>query len=567
MANLRKADEALKQAEVNVQNQIAAIKKAIADKIAAEAKAKQIENDYQEALKEAELQGKLDEIEKAHEDWLREKALADLEHQKTLLEKQAELAQAQLEYDQAIRDIKLAAKDLSPKEKQMLISSAAAYAAAQKALAEQTLVVMQKEQDLKDAEAELKLAEPSFEAGTIFETEVERQAKQEELETAMKELTDEKDELKEKKDEAERQDLKSFKVDNSYYYNYWASEVETYERDIKSFETDKEYYIRDVAEYYVQPVHDAVTAIQKIIKDWMTMNPEPAKDATEDEVADFEEALAAFVGTHVDEKTGKPVLNIEYKNLASWLPVKEFKGNQTEEIVAYLKELAEKFYEVDKLGDFGDPKTGTLHSYVGLFAGSYGDLKDCVNNFQNRTKNIDEQIVHFTILKEAAQAAALVYAQAHEFVEEFGEVTIDSENYDDWADLVEAFNKAKEEYIAELEKQIEENEEAWDELDAQHTAVMYNHISFYYKERIAKATIALEMAEKVQGGLQKAADQLKSIYNNIYKMVSENYEGVIDFSSLLGLDDMNDLSEILNQVKDLSWTFDQFMDVLNRLQN
>lgn len=567
MANLRKADEALKQAEVNVQNQIAAIKKAIADKIAAEAKAKQIENDYQEALKEAELQGKLDEIERAHEDWLREKALADLEHQKTLLEKQAELAQAQLEYDQAIRDIKLAAKDLSPKEKQMLISSAAAYAAAQKALAEQTLVVMQKEQALKEAEAELKLAEPSFEAGAIFETEVERLAKKEELETAMNELNDEKDELKEKKDKAELLDLK-YKVDDINYYNDWVRQINDYEQDIKNIEANKDKYINDVADYYAYTVHDAVTASQKHIEDWMTWHPEPAKDATEEEVANFEDALVAFVGTHIDEKTGKPVLNIEYKNLASWLPVKEFKGNQTEEIVAYLQELAEKFYEVNKLGDLGELKEGMLYSYVSFFAGvRYGELKNYVNNFQDRKKDNDERIVHITIMKEAAQAAALVYAQANEFVEEFGEVTIDSEKYDDWADLVEAYNKAKEEYIAELEKQIEELEEAYDELDAQHTAVVNNHIAFYYKEMIAKKTAALVMAEKVQGKLQEAADQLKSIYNNVYKMVSENYEGVIDFSSLLGLGDMNDLSEILNKVNGLSYTFQQFMDVLNSLQN
>ena len=568
MAKLREADKALKEAEAKVQTAIAAIKEAEAEKIAAEAKSQQIENDYKKALKEAQLEEEKANIQKALDDLAKQRELDDIKHAKKVAKAEAAYEEALLEIEMRMRDLKLAAKDLSPKEKQMLISSAAAYAAAQKALAEQTLVVMQKEQALKDAEADLKLAESRFEAGgAIFETEVEKDAKLKELKDAKEEIDGERTELENEKNEVERLDLK-YKVDDINYYNDWVCQINDIEQQIKNIESNKDRYIHDVADYYAYTVHDAVTASQKHIEDWMTWHPEPAKDATEEEVANFEDALAAFVGTHVDEKTGKPVLNIEYKNLASWLPVKEFKGNQTEEIVAYLKELAEKFYEVNKLGDLGELKEGMLYSYVSFFAGvRYGELKNYVNNFQDRKKDNDEQIVHLTIMKEAAQAAALVYAQANEFVEEVGEVTIDSEKYDDWADLVEAYNKAKDEYIAELEKQIEELGEAWDELDAQQKAVEENEIAFYYKEKLAKAAIALEMAEKVQGKLQEAADQLKSIYKNVYKMVSENYEGVIDFSSLLGLGDMNDLSEILNKANELSRTFQQFMTVLNNLQN
>ena len=563
MAKLREADKALKEAEIGVQNAIAAIKNAIADKIAAEAKAQEIENDYQKALKEAQLDEEKAKIQKALDDLAKQRELDDIKHAKKVAKAEAAYEEALLEIEMRMRDLKLAAKDLSPKEKQMLISSAAAYAAAQKALAEQALVVMKKEQDLKEAEAEFKLFEASAEPGTIFETEVERLAKLGELKAAKEELEGEMTELEIEKNKAELLDLR-YKVDDYNYYNDWVRQTEDYERQIKNVEINKDRYINDVADYYAYTVHDAVTDIQKHIEDFMTMNPEPAKDAKEDVVAAFETAMKDFVGTHVDEKTEKEVYNIEYKALASWLPVKEFKGNQTEEIVAYLQELAEKFYEVNKLGDFEGQKVGMLYDYaVGRVSNLLGELR----YFQDYKKNNEEMIVHLTIMKEAAQAAALVYAQANEFVEEVGEVTIDSEKYDDWADLVEAYNKAKDEYIAELEKQIEEKGEARDELDAQYKAVDANDITFYYKEKLAKATIALEMAEKVQGGLQKAADQLKSIYKKVYDMVSENYEGVIDFSSLLGLGDMDDLGNILDQAGKLNGVFADFMDLLKSLQN
>lgn len=559
MAKLREADKALKEAEGRVQDAIAAIKNAKAAQIAAQMEADKLKAKLENEKLQAESDEARAKADAAIAELERQEELNAFKHAEAVARAEAEYEKAMTELEREMRDFRLAAKDLTPKEKQMLISSAAAYVAAQQAVAEQVFVVMQKEQDLKEIEAKIEMFKASAEPGTIFETKVERNAKLDELTEAIKDL---KKELKSLNEEIAEADAKTIKDAGE-----WLDVIKRHEDRIAELKDATNERIASVAFYYQATVHDGVLAIDKAIKDFVKLNPEPAKDAKEDEVAEFEAAMKAFVGTHVDEKTEKEVYNIEYKNLASWLTVTEFKGNDTENIVAYVKALAEKFYEVNKLGEFAKDEYGNYVPKVGgelydTFVADFYGIIPMLEKWED-LKN-EHAIRHEEILLEGAQAAALVVAQANKFVEEFGEVTIDSENYDEWADLVDAFNEAKETYVSELEEQVEELEDAIEELKAQKKAVEENDITFYYEMEYARAYAGLEKAKQVQNYLDAAATKLSTIYHNIFDMVSENYEGVIDFSSLLGLD-IDNLGSILEQAGHLNGVFADFMEQLGKL--
>lgn len=539
LANLRKADEALKTAEAGVQDAIAAIKRAIADKIAAEAKAQQIENDYQKALHDGTIN---DEIQKAHDEYLREKALAEKQHEAEMKNAEAALKEAEKRLNDAVRDLDFASKSLNENETKALASAAALYYASIEAISYQKLVIIEKEYALEKLLSEKKAAEAE---GTDIKTEEEAKEAIAKIDEEIEALQAEIDELTEALEEVgEMKDCEE--ADN------WQELADTLENEIAGKKVDQANHIVEVADYYVSDIHDNVAKYNKFVEEWVKENAKAAADTTKEGKEAFEAELADFVGTHMD-KNNKPVVNFTYAALqAGVLPEdKDFDGNKTAEIEAYVKSLAAVFAKVDVFGNLTNVWDPEL---VGgeMLTKAQEVFADLLNKaYDWETDDTEDQIRHLEIRKQAAEAAAIAAAKAADFKATYGDVDIDAAEYTEWKKLHDALEEAYNAYVDELKDQKQELEDevgALENLKSDIEALDFSFANYWdYKIKVAERNV--ETAYLRLAALEKAHDYAKTNYNHILDYLL-NTVGVdfVDFSGFIP-EDITSVEQLLGFLK------------------
>lgn len=170
LAQLRAKDGIYREAEAALKQAEAAVQQAQADKIKAETDAytkmqalerelKQLEIDsmtMEMELRAAEIAAEIDSIQKALE-------IAEKDHEINLIKKQKELAEAQEALRVALRDIALAAQDLTANEKQAVIEAAEFYLMAREAVIDQNHKIFDLESQIAEAKKGL-LAEQAWDS-------------------------------------------------------------------------------------------------------------------------------------------------------------------------------------------------------------------------------------------------------------------------------------------------------------------------------------------------------------------------------------------------------------------
>ena len=261
----RRAEAALKQAEAALKQAEAAHQQAVTDaytKMQALLREKQeIENASAELdleLKAAEVAQKIDKIQKEME-------LAEKQHEIDLVNMQNNLAQAQEALRVALRNIELAAQDLTKEEKDCLVAAAAAYYEIYKKVNEQQLKVMKKENALAKAEREAEMAkynvyDPKTGKGEyVWDTES----------ASYKNAIDyyngkiEKYEAFIAEDEEILENVPA--IDD---LEAWGEEIAGYKQAAKELEYSKYTLTQDAAAYYVANVHDGIKTFNDAIDAW-----------------------------------------------------------------------------------------------------------------------------------------------------------------------------------------------------------------------------------------------------------------------------------------------------------
>ncbi len=162
LAQLRAKDGVYREAEAALKLAEAAVQQATADKIKAETDAytkmqalerelKQLEIDsmtMEMTLRAEEIKAEIDSIQKAME-------IAAKDHEINLVKKQQELAEAEEALRVALRDIQLAAQDLTAAEKEAVIEAAQIYLMAREAVIDQNHKIFELETQLAQAQKEL----------------------------------------------------------------------------------------------------------------------------------------------------------------------------------------------------------------------------------------------------------------------------------------------------------------------------------------------------------------------------------------------------------------------------
>ena len=261
----RRAEAALKQAEAALKQAEAAHQQAVTDAYtkmqALLREAKEIENASAELdleWKAAELAAKLDSLEKALE-------IAEKQHEIDLIDMQKKLANHQEALRVALRNIELAAQDLTKEEKDCLIAAAAAYWEIYKKVSDQEITVMEKENALAKAERKAEMAKYNLWNKTTGEGEYIWDPES----ASYKNAVDYYNEKIERANGfiAEDEDILA-NLPAIEDIEAWGDELEGYKAKAKELEYDMYTITQDAAHYYVDKVHDGITTFNDAIEAW-----------------------------------------------------------------------------------------------------------------------------------------------------------------------------------------------------------------------------------------------------------------------------------------------------------
>jgi len=275
----REAEAALKNAEAALKQAEAAHQQAVTDAFtkmeALNRELKELEiaeKTMEMELRAAQIAQEIDQIQKEME-------IADKQHEIDLIEKQKELAQAQEALRVALRDIALAAQDLTANEKAAVIAAAEAYAAIWEKVNEQEIEVMKAEKALADAQRKLEMGKYNEDYAWDSETH-SYQAK---VDLYNREIERAKGFIEEDKEKLEN-------VPTLPDVDEWSAELDAYQALADLWEYSRHELTQEAAAYYVQYVHDGVKAYNDEVDAWVEANKavaDPGKEPAEPQQKDY----------------------------------------------------------------------------------------------------------------------------------------------------------------------------------------------------------------------------------------------------------------------------------------
>ena len=262
LSQLRAKDGVYREAEAAYKLAQAAHEQAIADQIKQEtadaAKMAELQRELKQILNEresmenqkkaAELEAYIDSLQKAME-------IAEKDHEINLIKKQKELAQAEENLRTALRDIALAAADLTPKEKAAVVAAVEKYLEWHKKVADQKIKVLEAEQAL----AKAKIAQEKADLEWDSETHA---------------YMDALDRMNRDKSRAEaNRDYWQLVYDNLQAPNVedldtWKAELDKYQAEKDELEYSRYKIVQDSAALMVE-VHDAFDAYRAKVNSWL----------------------------------------------------------------------------------------------------------------------------------------------------------------------------------------------------------------------------------------------------------------------------------------------------------
>ena len=265
----REAEAALKNAEAALKQAEAAHQQAVTDAFtkmeALNRELKELEiaeKTMEMELRAAQIAQEIDRIQKEME-------IADKQHEIDLVQKQMELAQAQEALRVALRDIALAAQDLTANEKAAVIAAAEAYAAIWEQVNEQEIEVMKAEKALADAQRKIEMGKYNKDYAWDSETH-SYQAK---IDLWNRNIERAKENIA--KDEEALENVPTLPDVDA-----WEAELQTYQALADLAEYSRHELTQEAAAYYVQYVHDGVKAYNDEIDAWIEENPAVANPGT-----------------------------------------------------------------------------------------------------------------------------------------------------------------------------------------------------------------------------------------------------------------------------------------------
>ena len=277
LSKLREADAEYRRAEAGVQQAEAALKQAQAAHqqavTDAYTKMQALERELKELeiaektmemeLRAAEIAQEIDRIQKEME-------LAEKQHEIDLVNKEAELAQAQEALRVTLRDIALAAQDLTANEKQAVIAAAELYLQIWEQAKDQEIAVMKAEKALADA----KRAKEIGKYNDDYAWDSETHAYQAKIDLYQRAIDRAKANIEKDKVALEN-------VPTLPDVDAWQAELETYQEIADAAEYSRHKLTQEAAAYYVQYVHDGVKAYNDEIEAWEKKNPAKASAGKE----------------------------------------------------------------------------------------------------------------------------------------------------------------------------------------------------------------------------------------------------------------------------------------------
>ena len=293
-----------------------------------------------------------------------------------------------------------------------------------------------------------------------------------------------------------------FGENNTEFYKYMRS---IYEYNLAAKETVSDDF--DEIESWIKAVEKAFVDDAAAANEDDTKAFEAAKkdyDAAVKKVNaynDYQKELAKFVGTHKDA-AGKDVLN--------------FTDVEKAKIVE--ADLAGKMSEKDVLGNYtGAWDTDVIGGQLLENANKYfPELPANLKAWKEEKAQNDEEILHKQILKKAAEAAYLAAAKAAGY-----EGAKDASN---WAELLKAYNDARNAYVEGLQKEIAKLK--GDIQDLTKNIADFKSGVPAIDLQIAMAEKDLQIAQIRYAAIQKAHDYAKANYEKIFGYI----KGIEDFN-------------------------------------
>ena len=257
----REAEAALKQAEAALKQAEAAHQQAVTDAYtkmqALERELKELEiaeKTMEMELRAAEIAQEIDRIQKEME-------IADKQHEIDLVNKEKELAQAQEALRVALRDIALAAQDLTANEKAAVIAAAEAYWTIYEKVKDQEIVVMKAKKALDDA----KRAKEVGQYNPDYAWDSETHSYQAKVDLYKRAIERAEGFIEEDKERLEN-------VPTLPDVEEWEAELADYQAIADLWEYSRHELTQEAAAYYVTYVHDGVKAYNDEIDAWMEEN-------------------------------------------------------------------------------------------------------------------------------------------------------------------------------------------------------------------------------------------------------------------------------------------------------
>ena len=293
-----------------------------------------------------------------------------------------------------------------------------------------------------------------------------------------------------------------FGENNTEFYNYMRS---IYEYNLVAKETVSDDF--DEIESWIEAVAKAFADDAAAANEDDTKAFEAAKKAYDAAVKkvnaynDYQKELAKFVGTHKDA-AGKDVLN--------------FTDVEKAKIVE--ADLAGEMSETDVLGNYtGAWDTDVIGGQLLENANKYfPEYPANLKAWKEEKAQNDEEILHKQILKKAAEAAYLAAAKAAGY-----EGAKDASN---WAELLKAYDAARNAYVEGLQKDIVDQKALIEELTK--SIADFKSGVPAIDLQIAMAEKDLQIAQIRYAAIQKAHDYAKANYEKIFGYI----KGIEDFN-------------------------------------
>ncbi len=271
LKDLRAADAEFQRASAEVQRAEAALRQAQADAIKAQTECYVQMQALERELKALEVEAAAAELEARKAEIAAEIEGIQLtmeeiraQHEVNMVGYQEDLAKAQEALRKTLRDIALASQDLTANEKAAVAAAIDEYEAAYNAYVDQTLVVMQAQQDVADAQAALAKADLVWDKESLQYVN--------KIDYWEKKIEQAKDQIAE--DEALLADVPDPDVPD---LNEWEATLQ----DLKAKKAEAEYskhtLTEEAAAYYVTYVHDNMEVFNKFVDKWVEDNKAVAK--------------------------------------------------------------------------------------------------------------------------------------------------------------------------------------------------------------------------------------------------------------------------------------------------